>query len=138
MEALGRTINVAPIVDGAAISLKSAEAVTFVCTGADTYTITVADSFAGSYATPGAILDHVYQNTSTNGTAAWTRVAVSPASNAVVQAGAYTTVIHVPATSLPDGKTHVKCTSTAAGLVTAILHDLHVQRTPANLPIVGA
>ena len=137
MEALGRLINVAPIVDGAGISLKSAEAVTFICTGADTYTITVADSFAGSYATPGAILTTYYQNTSTNGTAAWTKVSQA-ASNAVVQAGAYTTAIVVHATSLPDGKTHVKCTSTAAGLVTAILHDLHVQRTPANLPIVGA
>lgn len=137
MEALGRTINVAPIVDGVGISLKSAEAVTFVCTGADTYTITVADALAGSYATPGAIISTYYQAAATNGTAAWTKI-TQAASNAVVQASAYTTVITVHATSLPDGKTHVKCTSTASGLVTAIVHDLHVQRTPANLPILSA
>lgn len=137
MEALGRLINVAPIVDGAALSLKYSEAVTFVCTGADTYTITVADTFAGSYATPGSIITQYYQSTATNGTAAWTKV-TQAASNAVVQAGAYTTVIHVPATSLPDGKVYIKCTSTSSGLVMAVTHDLHVQRTPANLPILGA
>lgn len=138
MEALGRLINVAPIVGtGNAINLKYGEAVTFVCTGADTFTLTVADSFAGSYATPGNIITSYYQNTSTNGTAAWTKQ-TQAASNAVVQGGAYTTVIHVPATALPDGKTHIKCTRSSAGLVMAIVHDLHVQRTPANLPILGA
>ncbi len=138
MEALGRTINVAPIVGtGNAISLKYAEAVTFVCTGADTFTITVADTFGGSYATPGNIITQYYQAAATNGTAAWTKV-TQAASNAVVQASAYTTVIHVPATALPDGKVYIKCTRSSAGLVTAITHDLHVQRTPANLPILSA
>lgn len=138
MEALGRTINVAPIVGtGNAISLKQSEAVTFVCTGADTFTITCADSFGGSYASPGNIITYYYQSTATNGTAAWTKV-TQAASNAVVQAGANTTVIHISAASLPDTKTYVKCTRSSAGLVTAILHDLHVQRTPANLPIISA
>lgn len=137
MEALGRLFNVAPIVDGASINLKYSEAVTFVCTGADTYTIAVADAFAGSFASPGNIITQWYQAAATNGTAAWTKQ-TQAASNAIVQASAYTSVIHVPATALPDGKTHIRCTSTASGLVMAIVHDLHVQRTPANLPILGA
>jgi hypothetical protein len=39
---------------------------------------------------------------------------------------------------LPDGKTHVKCTQSSAGLVTAVYSDLKAQRAPANLPIPSA
>jgi hypothetical protein len=137
MEALGRVFNVVPIADAVAVNLRDCSAVTFVCTGADTFTLTVADSFAGSYATPGNILTHYYQAAATNGTAAWTKETQS-ASNAVIQASAYTTVIEVNCTSLPDAKDYIKCTSSAGGLVSAVTHDLVVQRTPANLAILSA
>ena len=38
------------------------------------------------------------------------------------------------AEELSAGYTHVKCTSTGAGTVVAVLHDLKTQRTPGNLP----
>lgn len=137
MEALGRLINVAPIVGaGAAISMRDASGLTFICTGNDTFTLTVASTFAGSYATPGNIIDHVYTNTSTSGTALWVK-ATQAASNAVTIASG-TVAICVNANALPDGKVYVKCTASSAGLVTAILHDLEYQRTPANLAKMSA
>jgi hypothetical protein len=137
MEALGREFNVVPIAAGRGIALKGATGVTFVCTGADTFTLTSSATFGGSYVTPGNIVDHFYQAAATNGSAAFTRQAQT-ASNAVVQGGANTTVIEVSANSLPDTHTYIKCTASATGLVTAIVHDLEVQRKPANLPALSA
>lgn len=137
IEILGRLINLAPIVDGLGLSMRNAAGVLFVCTGADTNTITVADTFAGTYATPGNIITRVYTNTSLGGTAAWVKVSQA-AANTVVVSGATTAAFWIDAASLPDGKNYIKCTSSAAGLVTAIFGDLRAQRTPQNLPILGA
>jgi hypothetical protein len=136
MEALGRLVNVVPIAAGQALSMKGCSGITFVCTGNDTFTATVADAFAGSYATPGNIITRKITNTATNGTAAWVE-ATQAASNAVVSASG-TVVFYVDGNSLPDTKTYIKVAAGAAGLVTAILHDLRAQRKPSNLPIVGA
>lgn len=136
MEGLGRVFNTVPIAAGAGLSLRDTESVTFICTGNDTFTITVADSFAGSYATPGNIIDHVKTNTSTNGTAAWV-AATQTASNAVTIASG-SVAFHVGSGMLPDGKDYIKVSVGAAGLVTAVFHDLLVQRAPHNLAIVGA
>lgn len=136
MEGLGRVFNVIPIAAGVAVSLKRAQAVTFVCTGNDTFTVTCADTFAGSYATPGNILTRKVTNTATNGTAAWAE-ATQTAANAVTIASG-TAAIHVSGDSLPDGKAYVKCAVGSAGLVTAIVHDLNTQRGPANLPALSA
>lgn len=136
MEGLGRVFNVVPIAAGAGLSLKNASGVTFICTGNDTFTITVASSFSGSYATPGNIITKAYTCTATNGTAAWV-AATQAASNAVVISSG-TVAFHVPATALPDGKDYIKVSVGASGLVMAVFHDLTVQRTPANLAILGA
>ncbi|HET6286345.1 MAG TPA: hypothetical protein VFG15_06305 [Amycolatopsis sp.] len=136
MEALGRDFNVAPIAAGVGINLKDCSAVTFICTGADTFTITCADSLGGSYASPGNILTRKVTNTATNGTTAWAE-ASQAASNAVTIASGVV-AIHVDAKALPDDKTHVKCSAGAAGLVQAITHDLVVQRKPSNLPPLSA
>lgn len=137
MEGLGKAFNVIPIAAGVAVNMKNCSSVTFVCTGADTFTLTAASTFGGSYATPGNIIDHYYQAAATNGTAVFTKQTQS-ASNAVVQGSAYTTVITVTGAKLPDPKCFVKLTASAAGLVTAILHDLTVQRAPANLAAPSA
>ena len=63
MEGLGRVFNVVPIAAGKAVSLKAAAGVTFICTGNDTFTITVSDTFGGSYATPGNIITKKITNT---------------------------------------------------------------------------
>ena len=136
-EALGRLFNVAPIVGGgSAISLKDAAGVTFICTGNDTFTLTVSDAFAGSYATPGTIIVTKYTNTATDGTAAWVKVKQTAADAVTISSG--TVAFHVSANSLPDTKTYIKCTHSSAGLVMAIVHDLEVQRTPANLAKLSA
>lgn len=136
MEGLGRLFNVVPIAAGAAVSLKGAAGVTFICTGNDTFTVTVADTFGGSYATPGNILTKKITNSATNGTAAWA-TATQSASNAVTISSG-TVAFYVAGDSLPDGKAYVKCSVGGSGLVTAVLHDLVPRRKADNLAIPGA
>lgn len=136
-EALGRINIPVPIAAGVAISLRDAAGVQFVCTGADTFTITCSATFGGSYTSPGTIITHYYQAAATNGTAAWTRQ-TQAASNAVVQAGAYTTIIEILVAQLRATDVYIKCTASAAGLVAANVHSLAYQRKAANLPILSA
>jgi hypothetical protein len=136
MEGLGRLINVVPIAAGAGLSMKGTSAVTFICTGNDTFTLTVASTFAGSYATPGAIITRTYTNTSTNGTAAWVKATQVAANTVVIASGSVAFAVF--GSQLPDPKAYVKVSVGASGLVMAVFHDLTVQRGPANLAIVGA
>ena len=136
IEGLGRVINCVPIAAGAGLSMKDCQGITFICTGADTFTITSASTFGGTYATPGNIITRKQTNTSTSGTAKWVE-ATQSASNAVtIASGAV--AFYVDANDLPSGNTYVKVSVAASGLVTAILHDLQVQRDPANLAAVSA
>lgn len=138
MEGLGRVLDVIPIAAGAGFKMRGASAVTFVCTGNDTFTLTAASSFAGTYSSPGNVITHYYQRADTNGTHAWTKQ-TQTASNAVTQATAgYTTVITVLTSMIADPSDYLKVSAAGSGLVTAILHDLTVQRKPANLEILGA
>jgi hypothetical protein len=138
MEGLGRLLDVVPIAAGNAFKFRGASAVTFVCTGNDTFTLTVASTFGGSYATPGNLINHYYQRADTNATHAWTKQTQS-LSNAVVQASSgYTTAFEVLTSWIADPNAYLKVSVGASGLVTAILHDLTVQRKPANLEILGA
>src|SRR5712691_2070950 len=136
MDALGRTFNVVPIAAGRGLAMRDCSAVTFVCTGNDTFTITVAAGFAGSYATPGNIITRIYTNTATNGSAAWVKASQS-ASNAVVIASG-SVAFSVFGSQLADPKVYVKVSVGASGLVMAVLHDLTVQRGPGNLATVSA
>lgn len=136
MQGLGRLFNVVPIAAGRGLYVGNVSAVTFVCTGNDTFTVTVASSFGGSYATPGNIVTVTYTNTATNGSAAWVK-ATQAASNAVTIASG-SVAFSVFGSQLPDPKNYVKVSVGGSGLVTAILHDLTYQRGPANLQIVSA
>jgi hypothetical protein len=138
MEGLGRVLDVIPIAAGAGFKFRGASAVLFVCTGNDTFTITASSTFGSGYATPGNLISHFYQRADTNGTHAWTRQ-TQTASNAVVQSNAgYTTAFEVLTSMLADPNDYIKVSVGGSGLVTAILHDLTVQRKPANLEILGA
>jgi hypothetical protein len=137
MEGLGRVLDVIPIAAGKAFKFRGASGALIVCTGADTFTVTSSASFAGAYASPGNILDHFYQRADTDGTHAWTRQAQA-ASNAVVQAGAYTSAFEVLTSMIPDPDAYLKVSAAGTGLVAVILHDLVVQRKPANLEVLGA
>jgi hypothetical protein len=137
VEALGRLFNVAPVASGVAISLKETDGVTFVCTGSDTFSLTIATTFggtyrAGSFFTPAwTPISSFYTATATDGTAVWTKSTITAADNT----GAVTGMVAVflSADALPDGYTYVKCTKGAAGLVTAITSDLAIQRSPIRL-----
>lgn len=135
MEALGRLFNIVPIAAGRGLALKDTNGITFVCTGADTFTVTTSATFAGSYTSPGAVVTTTYTCTATNGTAAWVRVNQTAANTVIVASGAVS--FHIPTSRLAN-KGYIKVTPSAAGLVTAIFNDLVVQRAPANLAIVSA
>jgi hypothetical protein len=135
MEGLGRLINVIPIATSKAFTLAGASAVTFVVTGNDTWTLTKASSFAGSY-TNLAVITRTYTSTATDGTAAWVLATQAAAATVVQTTGM--TAFTVFGSQLSDPSDYLKVTVGASGLTTAILHDLTVQRKPANLAILGA
>lgn len=135
MEGLGRAFNIVPIAAGAALNLRDAGGVTFICTGNDTFTLTVSDSFGGSYATPGNTLTKKITNTATNGTAAWVTASQSASNAVTISSGSV--AFYVSGDSLPDGKSYVKVTPSGAGLVTAVFHDLTTGRKADNLAILG-
>jgi len=139
MEGLGRVFNTVPIANGKYISMKECAAITFVCTGADTFTITEAlTSGGGSAQGISTLITHFYQSTSTAGTAVWTKQTQSGA-DAVVQGAADITAIEVHAAWLDDTFDYVCCTNGGAGgLVWALTHDLEVQRKPENLAVLVA
>lgn len=138
MEGLGRVLDVVPIASGVYISMKNCSGITFVCTGADTFTVREAkDSSGTSVQNIGNVITHYYQNTSTAGAAGWTKQPQA-AGAAVTQAGAYTTVIEIFGSQMDDGFDYIYCHAAASGLVTAIPHDLTVQRSPANLATLSA
>lgn len=137
MEGLGRVLDVIPIAAGKGFKFRGASAVLFVCTAADTFTLTAAPTYAGSYTSPGTLINHYYQRADTDGTHAWTKV-TQAAANTVVQAGAFTTAIQVLTSMIADPQAYLKLSVGGSGLVTAILHDLTVQRKPANLEVLGA
>jgi hypothetical protein len=138
MEGLGRVFDVEPVAAGVYLSMKNCSGVTFVCKGADTYSVTEAKTFGGGSAQAiGNVIKKYYQKAGYTGAFAWTKQTQAAAA-AVVQAGAYVTVIEVFASQLDDGFDYIACSVGGSGLVTAVLHDLTVQRTPANLAILHA
>ena len=131
MDGLGRVFNVVPIAAGVGIKLKDCSAVSFVCTGSDTFSLTIATAFAGTYRagsffTPAwAPITRLFKSTATAGTAAWTRANIAAADNTGAQTNV--TVFSVLVSQIPDPYTHIKCSAGASGLVTALVHDLLVQ-----------
>lgn len=136
MEGLGRVFDIVPTADGVEINLKNADAVTFICVGADTYTVQEATTAAGGGAQDlTSAWDHWYTNSGAVGVTEWVEASdSSPAAAAAIAANA---AVCIRAAELSDGFDYVKCTSSSSGLVYAIVHDLVVQRDPANLPALG-
>lgn len=138
MNGLGRVFDVIPIASTVIFKFRGASAISFVCTGNDTFTVTVGSSHAAASTSPGNVFTYYYQRADTNGSDAWTKQTQS-ASNAVVQSNSgYTTEFCLFTSVIADPNNYVKCAASASGLVTAILHDLTVQRAPANLEILNA
>jgi hypothetical protein len=145
-EGLGRLFNVVPVcTSGGAINMQGCSAVTFVVTGATAVaTLLISNSFAGSYnATGFNPITRVYWTTSTTGTVAWSKATITAAATFTLGTTAGLTtataaVFTVFGSQLTAGYDYIKCTVTGSGIGAAILHDLTVQRGPANLAVLSA
>lgn len=151
MQGLGKVFNVVPVCTaGGAISMRDCSAISFVITGSTAVpTLTIATSFGGTYRaasffTPAwAPIATVYWSTLTTGTTAWNKLAITAAATFTLGTTtglttATSAVFTVFGSQMPAGYSYIKCTVTGSGIGAAILHDLTVQRAPANLAIVGA
>lgn len=144
MLALGRAYNIVGTASGVGINMAECSAVGFYGTNDGTYTLTLATTFAGSYTQPSGWnpITTAYTNADNGaGTGAWVKV-TQAASNAVVTATDIAVYFELYTSALPDTYQYVKVTKTSANdgnpSCLAILHDLTVQRTPANLIIPSA
>lgn len=132
MEALGRVFNTIAVADGVYVPMRNCEAVSFICflAAGDTFTLVEAKDAAGTSSQNLAIIDQSYGSNGIGG--AWTKVTQTAAATLVISTHDCH-VFTIDAASLSDTYTHIKVTSTGAGTVVAVQHDLISQRTPANL-----
>lgn len=149
MEGLGRVFNVVPVCTaGGAINMRDCSAISFVVTGATAVpTLTFGKTFGGSYDSGATAncnpIKNVYWSTSTTGTVAWAKATITAAATFTLGTTtglttATAAVFTVFCSQIPDTYKYIKCTVTGSGIGAAILHDLTVQRAPANLAILSA
>lgn len=142
MEALGRTFNTVFTAAGAWVNVRDCSGVTFLCynTSSDTLTLTEAkDASSTGAQSPTNLLLTTYYTTKVDGTAAWTKH-TQAAANTLTAGGSgasAVTCVYVDTKGLDDQYDYIKLAVGGATTVTAILHDLTVQRGPANLVAPG-
>jgi hypothetical protein len=137
---------VIPAASGVALCLKDCSGIgllaTATSTAATSLAFTAATSFGGTYnnVTPANGFGQPntwYQRTAP--TAAWAAQAAAWTTNSLAIGGTinYVSYVDFLVSELADQYDYLKVTATNAGL-TAILYDLTVMRTPANLRIPSA
>lgn len=133
MEGLGRVFNIVPTAAGVEVDMSQCQAVTFVCVGDEAYTVREAEDGVGTGVQDLVVVDRFYKGPP-SATAKWT-LETQTASATVDPNDATNTVVvfTIEAASLSDGFTHVLVNNTTSGLVTAIPHDLTVQRSAEKL-----
>lgn len=131
-EGLGRLFDVVPIAASAAINLENAAGVTFVCTGADTFVTKMSGSHGGAFNAFNPV-SRYYTKTGTTGATVWVDSGDLASDLGSLVIGSGTIAFYVGADDLPAGSTYVEVVPGTSGLVTAILHDLEVQRNPKYL-----
>ncbi len=144
MKALGRSINIVGFASGIHIDLSNASGVTFVCyENGGAQNIDIQESIAGAsgqllstvtelYASDGVGSVHTKETTDANG-------ALGTGDGAIVKKDTLAfdqAIFYIGADELSDTFDSVEVTVNG-GTVTAVVHDLLVQRTPENLPISG-
>jgi len=127
------SMNICPAADDVFISLKGASAVTFACYNAsgDSFTIREARE-GGSGSQLLTCVTRYYKGSGVGGS--WTEVNQA-ASSGFTLSGATdndAALVTVMATALSDGYSMIKCVSTGAGTVCAVVHDQTVQRKVSN------
>jgi hypothetical protein len=145
---LGRVFDVVGVAAAHRFSLQNAQAVSFIAeaSGASTITVQASKTYSGSlvnWTTANGFGQPAtwYQNTANDGTAAWTKQTASWSTATLTLAGTsgYMSVVTFLATQFADGYKYIDISSNANNtFIVALLHDLSVQRTPANLAILGA
>ncbi len=145
MKGLGRVFNVVAFASGIHISLENASGVTFVCyENGGAQNITIKESIDGSPEQALAVVTELYANSGIG--PVWTRNttdangALGTGDAAIVKKDTEafdTAVFYIGADELSDTYNNVEVTVNG-GTVTAIVHDLLVQRTPVNLVSAGA
>jgi hypothetical protein len=144
MEALGRLCNVIPIAAGKPFRMRGASTAMIVATGATAVvTLNERQTFGGAD-TALAVIKTVYWSTATDGTAVWNKLIIANPVSTYTHGttGGLTTatctVFHVFTSQLSDPYAYLNVTAGGAGLITAVLADLVVQRGPAALELLGA
>lgn len=134
MEGLGRLFNLATSATTAKtrVNLENARGVTFVLIGATSGNATINECNAASGGTEQALA--VITRYYTQASGVWTKVTQAAASTVTAVTGGLLAV-YISASSLSDGFKYVDATH-ASGSFVYILHDLDVQRKPANLKAV--
>lgn len=135
-EALGATFIPVAAASGKHITLRDAEAVTFISfLDAGTQTVTIQESKAGASAQNLAIIDHVHKSPGVGGT--WTKVTQAAANsfNLTTDATNDSFVFTVRARQLSEGFDSVVATANS-GILIAIVHDLSYQADPQKLTTV--
>lgn len=132
MEGLGRVFNVIAVADGVLVPMKDCGGISFVCylAAGDTFTVQEATDAAGTGAQDLATIEQFYGGNGVGG--AWTK-RTQAAAAAVTISTDDCVVLYVGEQELSAGYGWLKCTSTGAGTVVALQHDLEVQRSPEKL-----
>ena len=148
MDGLGRVFDCVAAASGVNISLKNCSAITYVVVASSTSSlaVTASTAYSGGTTTSWTTANgfgqpaYWYQNTSDTGTAAWTKQTAVWTTNSIAlgQTSGYVSVVCFRVSELADTYDYINATETDATSVVAFLHDLTVQRNPANLAILGA
>jgi hypothetical protein len=147
MQGLGRVFDTVGVASGNMFSLKNASAVSFIseASGASSIAVVAATTYGGSttnWTTANGFgqPSFWYQNTTNNGTAAWTKQTASWSTNTLTLAASstYMSVVTFYVSELADTYDYIQVTGTNTTYIVAVLHDLTVQRAPANLALLGA
>lgn len=147
MEGLGRQFNVISAGSGVNFSMKQCSAVAVICqaSGASSVAVTASTAYSGGTTTNFTaangfgLAPHWYQSTSDTGTAGWNKVNSVWTTNSLALAGTtgYMSVFHIFGSQLADTYDYLNITGTNCTVI-VLPYDLTVQRTPANLTILGA
>lgn len=146
MRALGREYNLCAAASGQALSLREASGIGILAlntTASGTVTVTAGTTYAGSYenwsAANGFGMPSTYYSGTATATAAWAKNTTSWSTNVLVGATGNNNMWYLDflVSELADTYDYIKVTATGC-TITAILYDLTVQRTPANLQIPGS
>lgn len=146
MNGLGRVFDVVYAASGVAISIENASAVTFVVpsTGASSIAVVGSKTFAGAslnWTTANGFGQPAtwYQATAQDGSVHWTSNASVWSTNTLPLAATtgYVSCVSFLTSQFALGYAYIKATATN-GSVVAFVHDLTIQRKPANLVLLGA